>query len=54
MGAKGPQVEIGADGLAEVDGVIRHQGLQGDQVLMGFTGPAEAPGPAGPTGSENY
>ena len=54
MGAKGPQVEIGADGLAGVDGVIRHQGLQGDQVLMGLTGPAEAPGPAGPTESENY
>jgi hypothetical protein len=54
VGAKGPQVGIGADGLAEVDGVIRHQGLQGDQVLMDFTGPAEAPGPAGPTGSENY
>ena len=53
MGAKGPQGEIGADGLAEIDG-IRHQGLQGDQVLMGFTGPSEAPGPAGPTGSENY
>ena len=47
MGAKGSQVEIGADGLAEVDGVIRHQGLQSDQVLMGLTGPAEAPWPGG-------
>ena len=54
MGAKGPQGEIGADALVEVDGEIRHQGLQGYQGLMGLTGPAEAPGPAGPTGSENY
>ena len=54
VGAKGPQCEIGADGLAGVNGVIRHQGLQVDQVFMGLTGPAGAPGAAGPTGSENY
>ena len=54
MGAKVPQCEIGSDGLAGVNGVIRHQGLQIDQGLMGLTGPAVAPGPAGPTGSENY
>ena len=54
MGAKGRQCEIGADGLAGVNGVIRHQGLQVDQGLMGLTGPAGAPGPAGPTRSENY
>jgi hypothetical protein len=40
VGAKGTQGEIGADGLGGGGGVIRHQSLQGDQDLIGLTGPA--------------
>ena len=53
MGAKDPQGEIEADGLAGVDGATGPQVPQGDQVLMVLTGPAGAPDPAVITALQN-